>query len=132
MDLVVKLNQSPVAPDHPEADFQTLKFDLLFSYKAFTDNKRTLKLVTAVNRKSNNLALKGEFIYESYRHDLNIAALVKYGDNKEIVATIFWSHPRSTLEQIKTHINITIPSFTPMILKVDIEEKHPKDYMVCI
>ncbi|XP_018566495.1 uncharacterized protein LOC108907336 [Anoplophora glabripennis] len=131
MDLIIKLIQNPVA-DQPDADIQTLKFDLLFSYKSFTDNKRTLKLVTGLSRKSSNLALKGEFIYESFRHDVNIAALVKYGDNKEVAVTIFWSHPRLTLEQIKTHINITIPSFTPMILKLDVQEKHPKDFMIDI
>ncbi|KAJ8964440.1 hypothetical protein NQ314_004909, partial [Rhamnusium bicolor] len=130
MDLTVKLNQNPLPANHPEADFQNLQFDLIFSYKSFSDNKRTLKVLAAVSRKSSNLALKGEFICESFRHDVNMAVLVKYGNNKEVSITVFWSHPRSTLEQIKTHINVTIPSFTPMILKVEVEEKHPKDYMI--
>ncbi|KAJ8968085.1 hypothetical protein NQ317_002630 [Molorchus minor] len=132
MDLTVKLLQNPLSEDHPEADFQTLRFNLLYSYKTYSDNKRTVTVIAGVSRKSTNLALKSEFIYETYRHDINLAAVVKYGNNKQVSMTFYWSYPRTTLEQIKAHVNITIPSFTPMVLKVDIEEKTPKDYIVDI
>ncbi|KAJ8914493.1 hypothetical protein NQ315_002765 [Exocentrus adspersus] len=129
MDLAIKLNQSPTSQSS-NLEKENLEFDLLFSYKAFTDNKRTLRLVAALNKESSDIHLKGEFTYEHFLYDINIAALVKYGDNKDVSVTMFWSHPRSTMEQIKTHINVTIPSFTPMIFNLDIEEKHPKYYQI--
>ncbi|VEN60493.1 unnamed protein product, partial [Callosobruchus maculatus] len=130
MDLSLKLKQNPLTEDHPDADHHTLNFDVLLSYKSFTDNKRVFKAVSSLNRKSTNLDLKGELVYEAFRHDVNAVAVVKYGGNKQVSVTVFWSHPRSALEQIKTHVNITIPSFTPMILKLDVNEKQPNDYMV--
>lgn len=132
MDLQVKLKQNPLTEDHPEANYKTLNFELLISYKTFTDNKCTLTAEASVGRKSTGLDLKGEFMYETVRHNINAVGIVKYGDNKEVSVTVFWSRPRSTLEQIRTHINITVPSFTPMILKLAIEEKEPKYYMVSL
>nr|XP_023014254.1 uncharacterized protein LOC111504019 [Leptinotarsa decemlineata] len=129
-DLTIKLHQNPLPNNHPEADFKTLKFELLLSSKVFTDNKRIFRAVSTLNRKSSNLDLKGEFIYETFRQNITTALLVKYGKNKEVSVTIFWSHPRTALEQIKTHVNVTIPSFTPMILKLEIVEKSRKDYMI--
>ncbi|CAG9816912.1 unnamed protein product [Phaedon cochleariae] len=130
MDLKIKVRQNPLRPNHPDADKRTLNFDLLLSYKSFIDNKRLFKAVTSLSRQSSNLALKGEFIYETFRYDVNMAASVSYGKNKEISTTVYWSHPRSTLEQFHTHINITIPSFTPMVVKLDVEEKIPKEYTI--
>ncbi|KAJ8955428.1 hypothetical protein NQ318_003526 [Aromia moschata] len=96
-DLTVQLFQNPLPESHPQAANQTLRFNLLISYKTYIDNKRTLLVQAGVNRNSSNLALNGEFRYESFRHDINVAALVKYSKNKQVSVALFWSHPRSTL-----------------------------------
>ncbi|KAG5880871.1 hypothetical protein JTB14_004019 [Gonioctena quinquepunctata] len=129
-DITFKVHQNPLSKDDPDADFETLKFELLLSSKIYSDSKRQFKVVSILSKKASNLDLKGEFIYETFRHNITTAFLVKYGKNKEVSVTIFWSHPRTALEQIKTHVNVTIPSFTPMILKLDITEKAKKDYMI--
>lgn len=130
MELKVSLIQNPLPLNDPNSDFESLKFDFIFSHKAFTDSKQTIKAIATVKRKSSNLDMKGMLLYESINSDLNLECSVKYGNNKEVFINVFWSHPRTTLEEIKAHVNITVPSFTPMTLKVEISEKQSRDYKV--
>ncbi|XP_056647213.1 uncharacterized protein LOC130451874 [Diorhabda sublineata] len=129
-DFSFKLYQSPLPKSNPNADDNTLKFEILASYSLLSDGRKKFQIETSVNRRSNNLELRGKLTYETYRYDITSVLLIQYGQNKEVSITIFWSHPRSSLEQIKTHVNVTIPSFTPMILRLQITEKQPKDYMI--
>ncbi|XP_072402619.1 uncharacterized protein Apoltp isoform X1 [Diabrotica undecimpunctata] len=131
-DLVFKLYQSPLPRNHPDAEDKMFKFEILASHSFLVDGRRKLRIETSINRKSSNLGLRGEFTYETYRHDVSSALVIQYGQNKELSITTFWSHPRTNFEHIKTHINITIPSFTPMILRLEVLEKQPKDFMIDI
>lgn len=130
MDLNIKLKQSPLPPEHPEAEFRTLTFDALISHKTFTDNKRTWEAKATLLKRSSNLDLKGGIIYETFKHSTNVISELKYGDNKEIVMTVHWSRPKQTLENIKLHVNVTASSFTPMVMKIEILEKQPNAFMV--
>lgn len=130
MDLVFKLHQNPSPHEHPEADYYTFKFETVASQMTLSNGIRRFSIETLVARKSSNLGLKGTFTYETHRSEMNSMLVVKYGENKEVSATIYYSHPRKTLTEINTHINVTIPSFTPMILALDIMEQHPHDYKV--
>uniref|UniRef100_A0A6P7GJY7 Uncharacterized protein LOC114337760 n=1 Tax=Diabrotica virgifera virgifera TaxID=50390 RepID=A0A6P7GJY7_DIAVI len=129
-DLVFKLYQSPLPKSHPDAEDKMFKFETVASHSFLVDGRRKLRVDTSIIRKSSNLGLRGEFTYETYRSDVSSALVIQYGKNKEVSITTFWSHPRSNLEQIKTHINVTIPSFTPMILRLEVLEKQPKDFMI--
>lgn len=130
MDLTMKVKQTPFPPEHPEAEFRTLIFDSVISYKTFTDNKRTWKAEASLLKRSSNLDLQGMFIYETFRHNMNIVSEVKYGSDRKISTTVFWSRPKQTLEEIKLHVNISAPTFTPMIVKIEIVEKQSKAYIV--
>ncbi|KAL1492708.1 hypothetical protein ABEB36_010924 [Hypothenemus hampei] len=128
VEFKVVLIQNPLPLNDPKSDFESLKFDFIFSHKAFTDSKQTIEASASVKRNSTNLDLKGKLLYETFNADINFEALVNYAKNKQTSLTVFWSHPRTTLEEIKAHVNLTIPSFTPVILKVEINEIHSKEY----
>lgn len=130
MDLTVKLKQAPFPPEHPEAEFRTLTFESVISYKTFADNKRTWEARASVFKRSSNLDLSGMIIYETFRHNVNVISEVKYGENKKILMTVLWSRPKQSLEDIKLYLNISASPFIPMVVKVDILEKQPNTYMV--
>jgi hypothetical protein len=49
---------------------------------------------------------------------------------KEVVISIDLSIPRGTLIYVDAKLNITLPSFNPMLLEVKIHEKNSKEYDV--
>lgn len=130
MDLTMKLKQAPFPPEHPEAEFRTLTFESVISYKTFTDTKRTWEASASLLKRSNNLDLNAKIIYEVFRHNVNVISEVKYGEDKKLLMTVLWSRPKQTLEDIKLFLNITAPTFTPMVVKVGVLEKQAKSYMV--
>ncbi|CAH1158795.1 unnamed protein product [Phyllotreta striolata] len=130
LDLVFKLHQNPFPHETSGSDYNTFKFETTASHVILIDGKRTFTVETSIARKSSNLNLKGKFIYEVYRSQMNGALIVNYGDNKEVSATVYWFHPRKALAEISTHINVTIPAFTPMIVRLDILEKRYRDYSI--
>lgn len=132
MDLSIKLTQSPFPDTHPEGLFRKLTFDSLISYKTYTDNKRTWEAKASLYKMSSNLEMEGMFIYETFRHNINIISQLKYGSDKSISSTVLWSRPKQTLEDIKLHVNVSVPSFTPMVVKVGILEKQSKSFIVSI
>ncbi|XP_066155546.1 uncharacterized protein Apoltp [Euwallacea fornicatus] len=132
MEFKVGLIQNPLPLNDPKSDSESLKFDFIFSHKAFSDSRQTIKAVANVKRKSSDLDLKGLLLYESINSDINLECGVNYGKNKQASVTVFWSHPRTTLEEIKAHINLTIPTFTPMTLKVEISELQSREYKLDI
>ncbi|XP_050313934.1 apolipophorins [Anthonomus grandis grandis] len=128
MEFKVGLIQNPLPPNDPNSDFESLKFDFLFSHKAFTDAKQTIKAVANVKRISSNLDLKGSLFYETINSNTNMECIVNYGHNKQVSLAAFYSHPRTTLEEIKAYVNISVPTFVPMLLKVEVSEKQSKNY----
>lgn len=130
MDLTLKLKQAPFPPEHPEAAFRTLTFESVISYKTFTDTKRTWEARASLLKRSSNLDLNAMIVYEVFRHNVNVISEIKYGNDKKLLMSVLWSRPKQTLEDIKLFLNITAPSFKPMVLKVGILEKQPKSYMV--
>lgn len=132
MDLTIKLVQSPLPELHPEAEFRKLTFDSIISYKTYTDNKRTWEARASLVKRSSNLAIDGTLIYEVFSHNINVISELKYGNDKSISMASLWSRPKQTLEDIKFHVNVSVPSFTPMIIRVGILEKETKSFIVSI
>ncbi|CAH0561935.1 unnamed protein product [Brassicogethes aeneus] len=130
VELNVTLDQNPLTESHPDAAKQTLKFKLSFSYK-FIDSKRSLSTEVTVVRPSSNLNLKGSIFYQQMGDHFNCKLSVN-SNNKEVAVSLAFSHPRTTLEQIKADLNITVPSYKPMILIFELEEKLPRDYVTNI
>lgn len=130
MEFKVGLIQNPLPLNDPKSDSESLKFDFIFSHKAFTDSRQTIRAVANVKRKSSDLDLKGLLLYESINSDIKLEGSVNYAKNKQASVKAFWSHPRTTLEYIKGDLNITLPTFTPMTLSVEVNEVHNREYKV--
>lgn len=130
MEFKVGLIQNPLPLNDPKSDSESLKFDFIFSHKAFTDSRQTIRAIANVKRKSSDLDLKGLLLYESINSDIKLEGSVNYAKNKQASVTAFWSHPRTTLEYIKADLNVTLPTFTPMTLSVEVNEVHNREYKV--
>ncbi|XP_060537065.1 uncharacterized protein LOC132708634 isoform X2 [Cylas formicarius] len=128
MEFKIGLIQNPLPLNDPNSELESLKFDFIFSHKSFADSKQTIRAAADIKRKSSNLDLKGMILYESINADVNVECVINYGNNKQISATVFWSHPRATLEEIRAHVNLTLPTFSPMLLSIEISEKMSRDY----
>lgn len=124
------LSSSPLPANHPDVELHKLKFQWLFSYKSLPDSTRTLNTVLSVNRQSTGLHLKGQFSYETRGPVVNILFFVNYGSGKEVSITVFWSHPRAKLKQMEGRINVTVTSFSSMILQGKLQKKAASEYIV--
>ncbi|KYB29704.1 hypothetical protein TcasGA2_TC031518 [Tribolium castaneum] len=124
------LTSSPLEKNHPDAELHKLSVEWFFSYKSLPDGTRTLNTILSVGKQSTGLNLKGKFNVVVKNPTVDVLLVIKYGNDKEVSVTMFWSHPRTTLEQMEGRINITIPSFTPMILQGKLQEKVASDYIV--
>lgn len=122
--------QNPLPDDHPEAENQKLTFHWNVIRKAPFDKPKIFSSVATVKRISSNLDLKAMISLETEGPEINLATSVKYGNNKEVAARIFWSHQKTPFTVIKTHVNITVPSFTPFNLKLEALEKQSNTWMV--
>jgi hypothetical protein len=49
---------------------------------------------------------------------------------KEVVISFDLTIPRGTLLYVDAKLNVTLPSFNPMLLGVTLHEKNPNDYDV--
>lgn len=49
---------------------------------------------------------------------------------KEVVISLDLTIPRGSLLYVEAKLNVTLPSFNPMLLGVKVHEKNPKDYDV--
>lgn len=124
------LTSSPLEKSHPNAELEKLTVEWLFSYKSLPDSTRTLNTILSVNKQSSGLNLKGEFTVQMKNPNVDVLLVIKYGEDKEVSVSVFWSHPRTTLEHMEGRINITVPSFTPMILEGKLQEKVASQYIV--
>lgn len=105
----------------------TLKSSLIYQHKP---NSTKFNAVVALKRPINNIDVGAQLFYDVTRHDVNAMISARYAKEKDITATIFWYHPRQALEYMEGRLNVTIPSFKPLILHGKLKEKRKDDYIV--
>lgn len=93
-------------------------------------NSTKLQLDTSLTKPALGWDLKAGLIYERVGHWVDTRALIRYNTGKEILIQAFWSNPKQVLDDIEARLNITIPSYTPMILKVKLKEQNVHNYAV--
>lgn len=74
-----------------------------------------------------------QFSYDHNEPDTNAILIVRYAKNKDVAISVFWSHPRSTLEHFEGRLNVTVSGFeVPMVVEIKLHEKQTADYIVRI
>ncbi|XP_046620371.1 uncharacterized protein LOC124305239 [Neodiprion virginianus] len=58
------------------------------------------------------------------------SGLIRYAPGKEIALLTTVKMPRGAMFDIEAHVNLTIPTFTPMLIDIDIKEKTRNEYDV--
>lgn len=120
---------SPHLKESLEDDREKLSTELFFIYQR-RSNTTNLKINAALKRPISNIDLETKLRYESTRHDKNMKVSIHYAKDKDIIVTIYWYHPRHALKKIEGFLNVTIPTFKPMILDGKLREKGFDDYIV--
>lgn len=84
----------------------------------------------SIKRPISNIDIETQLFYDITRHDKNVRVSIHYGKEKDIVVTLYWYHPRFNLERIEGSLNVTIPTFSPMLLEGKLIEKNTDDFTV--
>lgn len=129
METRFSLISSPDLRKNLDNDKKKITVDSFVSYRTYM-NSTKFQAMASLTRPQSNLDLKGQLSCDVNGHDLNVNTLVRYAKNKEILLSMFWSHPRQALEYIEGRLNLTVPSFNPMILQGKLREKTDNNYLV--
>ncbi|KRT82860.1 hypothetical protein AMK59_3749 [Oryctes borbonicus] len=93
-------------------------------------NATKLQVDASLTKPSSGLDLKTALVYERMGYWVDTKALIRYNTGKEIMIQAFWSYPKQVLDDIEARLNITVPSYTPMILKVKVKEQNFHNYAI--
>lgn len=120
---------SPHLKEILEVDKEKLTVELFFIHQR-RPNATNLKISALIKRLISSIDLEMKLRYDSTRHDKNMKVSIHYAKDKDIIVTIYWYNPRHTLKKIEGFLNVTIPTFKPMILGGKLKEKNLDDYSV--
>lgn len=95
-----------------------------------TNNGTKLSTFLAITKPSNQIDIKLHLLHAQIGAAIDSRVLVRYAEHKEIIVTLYLSRPYKPLFEIDMVLNVTLPSFTPMILEVGINEKKKNIYDV--
>lgn len=122
---------SPYLKEAIEDDKQKLSVDLFFIYQR-RSNTTNLKVNAGIKRPISNIDLETKLLYKATGHDKNMKISIHYAKDKDIIVTIYWYYPRHALKRIEGFLNVTIPTFKPLILDGKLREKIFDEYVVSI
>ncbi|KAK4871887.1 hypothetical protein RN001_016011 [Aquatica leii] len=125
----LEINSGAYTQDYQKDDPNRLKVLLEIKHKTTSGGARFETKIMAV-KPASYLDVGAEFHYVVAGPNTDMKALIKYAKEKQAVVTVFWSHPRGTFERYEGHLNITIPNYTPMVIKVKVDERRPSNYDV--
>lgn len=123
------MDSSPLAKDHPEAEAKKLTLRVLVVH-SMQEYKTRITASAALKRPSTELDMGLDMMYEGSGPDTNVLVKVKYAKEKEVSVNVFWSHPRNALEHIEGRLNVTIPTFKPMVVEGKLHENKSSVYIV--
>lgn len=89
---------------------------------------RKLNTFIEVQRPATQLDLKFQVRYEVSGPKTNVFLLCRYAKDKDISVALYLSMPHGSLFYVEGKLNVTIPSFIPMILDGKLQEKTTNKY----
>ncbi|XP_046746375.1 uncharacterized protein LOC124411334 [Diprion similis] len=84
----------------------------------------------AITKPIQNLDIKVGISHFSHGVKTITSGLIRYAPGKEIALLTTVKMPRGAMFDIEAHVNLTIPTFTPMLIDIDIKEKVRNEYDV--
>lgn len=91
---------------------------------------RKLNTWISVTKKNKQLDWKIQFTFDQSGPSSNVLAIVRYAKDKTISVSLYVSMPSISHTHIESKLNVTIPSFSPMILEAKILEALTNEYDV--
>lgn len=89
-----------------------------------------LEVTKPVSHIDIKLELKVDLNEHGHDQKITTILILRYATGKEIITTLDMAIPRSELLKLDAKLNVTLPSFNPMIFTIKIDEKKPREYDV--
>ncbi|KAK6645660.1 hypothetical protein RUM43_001940 [Polyplax serrata] len=109
------------------------KFTIKFVFSLSKNFNRTklhtfVEITKPISHIDLKLELKVDINHHGHDDKSTTIFTLKYATGKEIVATLDLFLPRSEMFKMDAKLNVTLPSFVPMIFTTKIEEKKSREY----
>ncbi|KAK9890371.1 hypothetical protein WA026_010464 [Henosepilachna vigintioctopunctata] len=115
--------------NHKDDPVKRTNVALLVIDKSLDDSTRNIHTIVTFVKPTKNIDLNADFKFESKAPNTNLALIVDYGKDKQFSSTIFWYHNKKILEDVKLVVNVTVPTFHPMLASFKLHEKSPSLYI---
>lgn len=106
-----------------------LTMNVFLTYRSLKNGTR-FKASASLFREKTELDVKALLSYAQMGYGTDVTALVRTGRDKDVIISVYWYHPRQMLELYEGRLNVTIPTFKPMVLEGKLKEKNSGDYTV--
>ncbi|GLH12107.1 Apolipophorins, partial [Gryllus bimaculatus] len=105
----------------------TLSMEFTFA-KSYDTTK--INLAVRVTKPITDINLQFTVSYLSSGPETNVRSIIRYATGKDIHITLDLKIPRSALTFIEAKLNVTLPTFHPMVLDLQLHEKTPNEYNI--
>ncbi|XP_066998183.2 uncharacterized protein Apoltp [Anabrus simplex] len=108
-----------------------LTLNLSFTFaRTYESNK--VNFLIEVTKPISDIHLKFSLNYHAAGADITVRAIIRYTTGKDIFITLNLKLPRSSLMYVEAKLNVTLPSFHPMVIELQLHEKTPNEYNIDI
>lgn len=95
-----------------------------------TADGRRLNTFVELRRPATDLDMKLQFRYELSGPKTSVLLLARYAKDKDVIVDLYLTMPRGNLLFVEGKLNVTLPSFTPMVLEGKLHEKSTSNFDV--
>ncbi|KAL3290379.1 hypothetical protein HHI36_023721 [Cryptolaemus montrouzieri] len=115
--------------NHKDDAMKWTNFGLLIIAKSVNSTK-TIHTIVSLEKSSKNIDINADFKYESKAPNTNVGLVVDYGKNKQFSTSIFLHNNQKPLQDFKLQVNVSVPTFHPMLASFKLHEKQLSHYNV--
>jgi len=123
IECTVEINAGPNLKDLRNK----LTIQLVFKFRRNVEGYK-LNTFLAITKPLSDINITLSFLYHLVGPAYKAEARIQYATGKEVVISIDLQVPRGSLVYVDAKLNVTLPTFNPMLLGVKLHEKKPNDF----
>lgn len=116
--------------NHKDDPMKWTNFGVQLIDKSLDDGTRLINTILLFSKPAKNIDVNADFKYHSKGPNTNLDLIVDYAKDKRFSSTVFWYHNKRPLLDFKLDLNVTVPTFHPMIANFKLHEKQASHYDV--
>lgn len=130
LEIQTEINSNPHLHDNEHK--LTIQVVLTNSRTYVQNEGAKISAYIAITKPIQKLDIKVGINHYSHGTETNTRGLIRYAPGKEIMLLVDVKMPRGTLLDVEAHVNLTIPSFNPMLIGINVKERSRKEYDVSL